>query len=173
MALPAKLKNFNVFNDAESWMGQVSEIALPKLGRMMEEYRGGGMNGPVDIDLGQEKIEMELTLGGLLFNVFTQYAAAKADAILVRFNGAYQKDDTGAVHSVQIVTRGRYKEIDLGTAKPGDDTVKKLNMTCSYYKLTVDSVDMIEIDLINGIEITGGENKLELQRLAMGLVAAL
>ncbi len=173
MALPKKLKNFNVFNDAESWMGQVSEIVLPKLSRVMEEYRGAGMNGPVDVDLGQQKLEAEITLGGMVFQAFTQYAAAKADAILLRFNGAYQSDDTGQVHAMQVVLRGRYSEIDPGTAKAGEDTVVKLNMTCSYYKLTIDGVDTIELDLINGIETTGGENKLELQRLAMGLVAAL
>lgn len=170
MALPAKLKNFNVFNDASSWLGLVSEFSLPKLSRTMEEYRGGGMNGPVDIDLGQEKIESEITLGGLVLQAFQQYAQPKADGVLLRFNGAYQDDSLGVTKAVQVVMRGRYSEIDMGSAKAGDNTEHKITMTCSYYKLTIDGVDVIEIDLVNFIEIVNGEDLLDAQRSAMGLL---
>ncbi|MBJ9626117.1 phage major tail tube protein, partial [Burkholderia multivorans] len=33
MALPSKLKNFNVFEDGTSFVGEVTEIQLPKLTR--------------------------------------------------------------------------------------------------------------------------------------------
>ena len=33
----------------------------------MEEYRGGGMNGPVDLDMGQDKMEAELKAAGVDF----------------------------------------------------------------------------------------------------------
>lgn len=59
MALPSKLKNLNLFNDGLSYIGLVTEFKLPTLTRKMEEYRAGGMVGPVDVDLGQEKIEAE------------------------------------------------------------------------------------------------------------------
>ncbi len=62
MALPRKLKNMNLFNDGINYAGQVVEITLPKLSRKMEEYRGGGMNGPVQIDLGQEALELQWTV---------------------------------------------------------------------------------------------------------------
>ena len=51
MALPSKLKNFNLFNDGHSYMGQVDEVVLPKLTAKMEEWRGGGMDAPVDIGM--------------------------------------------------------------------------------------------------------------------------
>ncbi|HYG06274.1 MAG TPA: phage major tail tube protein, partial [Stenotrophomonas sp.] len=55
MALPKKLKFFNVFGDGISWLGQAIEVKLPVLSRKMEEYRAGGMNGPIDLDFGNEK----------------------------------------------------------------------------------------------------------------------
>ncbi|EKA7108555.1 phage major tail tube protein [Salmonella enterica] len=52
MALPAKLKNFNIFNAGNNWRGLAESITLPKLTRKLEKYRGGGMNGAAPIDLG-------------------------------------------------------------------------------------------------------------------------
>ncbi|WP_232426781.1 phage major tail tube protein [Teredinibacter turnerae] len=42
----------------------MAELALPKLTRKYEEYRGGGMDGAVEISLGQEKIELERPAAG-------------------------------------------------------------------------------------------------------------
>lgn len=36
----------------------------------MEEYRGGGMDAPVDIDLGMQKLEFTWTSGGVVNNAF-------------------------------------------------------------------------------------------------------
>ena len=63
--LPAKLKQFNVFNDGQSYLGVAKQIELPKLKMAAEEYRGAGMLAPVDHDLGLEKLEMTATYGGM------------------------------------------------------------------------------------------------------------
>ena len=52
MALPRKLKNINLFNDGNSYLGVAKSVTLPPLARKMEGYRGGGMNGTVKADLG-------------------------------------------------------------------------------------------------------------------------
>ena len=38
MAMPRKLKNFNIFNDANSYQGIAKNITLPALARKMEAY---------------------------------------------------------------------------------------------------------------------------------------
>lgn len=167
--LPSVLKNFNLFNDARSYMGLVEEVKLPKLSRKMEGFRGGGMNGEVDIDLGQEKLELSMTCAGFMEQVFKQYGTTKADGVLLRFAGAYQSDDTGKVQAVEIVARGRHKEIDLDNAKAGDKGKLSVQSTLTYYKLTVDNVVLIEIDLLNMIEIVDGVDLLAAQRKAIGV----
>lgn len=169
MALPNALKNFNVFNDGRSCMGEAEEIKLPKLSRTMEKYRGGGMDGGVEIDLGQEPLEIEHIYGGFMAEVFKQYGVTKAAGVMLRFAGAYQRDDTGEVKAVEIVVRGRHKEIDPSEAKggsPGKTTVKS---TLTYYKLTVDHEVLVEIDLISFIFMVNGEDMLAAQRRAIGL----
>lgn len=169
MALPRKLKNMNLFNDGVSYMGQVTEVALPKLKRKMEDFRAGGMNAPMKTDHGMEGLEMQWKCGGLMEQVLKQFGAVSHDAVLLRFAGAYQRDDTGAVDAVQIVVRGRHEEIDAGSAKPGDNTEFSVTSTLTYYKLTINNVDVIEIDVLNMIEKVNGVDRLAEQRRALGI----
>lgn len=169
MALPSNLTNFNLFNDGNSLMGVAEDIALPKLARKMDEYQAAGMPAPVDLDLGNEKIEMDWTCAGMVWGVVKQYGAAKANANLLRYSGAYTRQDTGDVDSVEIVVRGRHKEIDFGNAKVGDPTKTKIKTTCSYYKLTVNKEVLIEIDALGMILTVNGVDMLESQRKAIGL----
>ncbi|SMQ97119.1 phage major tail tube protein [Xanthomonas fragariae] len=168
MALPKKLKALNLFNDGESYLGQVVEVKLPTLTRKMEEYRGGGMNGPVNIDFGQEKIEVEWKCGGMMRSVLNQYGAISHNAVQLRFAGAYQRDDNGAVDAVEFVVRGRHSEIDPGTGKSGDDTEFSVKTAASYYKLMINGSTVIEIDLMNMIEIVNGVDLLAPHRRAIG-----
>jgi len=171
MALPRKLKNLNLFNDGNSYLGVSRNVTLPPLARKMEGYRGGGMNGPVKVDLGMsdDGIQFEWTLGGLDLTVLRQFGVTTADGVLLRFAGAYQRDDTGEVSAVEVVVRGRHEEINLGDAQAGEDTEVGIVTTCSYYKLIVDGNTEIEIDLLNMVETVNGEDRLAAQRSAIGL----
>jgi P2 family phage contractile tail tube protein len=171
MALPRKLKNLNLFNDANSYVGVVKSVTLPPLGRKMESYRGGGMNGPVKADLGfsDDGIQFEWKTGGLDLTALRQFGVVNASGIALRFAGAFQQDDTGDVSAVEVVMRGRHETIEMGDNQPGEDTEHSITTTCSYYKLIVDNEEIIEIDLLNFIEKVNGVDMLEKQRAAIGL----
>lgn len=168
MALPKKLKNFDVFQDGESWLGQISSITLPKLTRKMDDYRAGGMAGPVKIDFGQEALELSFSAGGLLPSALKAYAATTATAVQLRFAGAYQSDSSGAYDAAEVVVRGRYSEIDMGDGKTGEDTEHKYTMTCAYYKLSINGRVIIECDLLANVLIVDGVDVLAAQRAATG-----
>lgn len=169
MALPSKLKGFNLFHNGENFTGKVGEITLPKLTRKMEDYQGGGMGGPIKIDFGQEGIQMEWTGAGFLKSVLKSYGALKHDSVLLRFAGGYQAEDSTGVDAIEIVVRGRHMEIDPGTAKAKEDTAFKVTTVASYYKLTVNGETIIEIDFVNMIENINGTDLLQALRTAIGL----
>ena len=169
MGLPRKLKNFNLFNDGISYIGLVPELTLPKLSRKMEEYRAAGMTGPVMVDFGNEAITLEWTAGGLVEEALNQYGATKHNAVQLRFAGAFQNDDTGDVSAVEVTVRGRHKEIDMGSVKHASDTAHKFTTVCSYYKLTIDSKVVIELDLMGAIENIGGTDRNAAIRTAIGM----
>ena len=158
MALAKKLKHFNLFNDGNLYGGIAKTVTLPKLARKMETYRGGGMDGPVKVDLGfgDDGIVLAWTLGGW-------------DLLALRFSGSVQREDDGGTSSVEIYVRGRHEEIDFGESTPGEDTEHQINTTCTYYRLTVDSEVIIEIDLLNLVFIVDGEDLLAAHRKNIGL----
>lgn len=168
MSLPSKLKNLNLFNDGESYLGQVTEVKLPTLTRKMEDYRAGGMAGPVSVDLGQEKIELEWKCGGLMRQVLRQYGVVTHNGVQLRMAAAYQREDTGEVDAVEMVIRGRHSEIDSGTGKPGEDTEFSVKTAVSYFKLTINGRVEIEIDLVGMVFIVDGRDLLAAQRRAIG-----
>ena len=109
MGLPRKLKNFNLFQNGVSFMGMVPEVTLPKLSRKMEEYRAGGMSGPVSVDFGNEALSLEWSAGGLIAEALKQYGAHAHGAVQLRFAGAYQEDDDGTVAAVEVVVPGNLR----------------------------------------------------------------
>jgi len=171
MAMPRKLKNLNLFNDANSYLGVVKTVTLPPLGRKMEGYRGGGMNGPVKADLGfsDDGIQFEWKTGGLDLIALKQFGAVNASGVALRFTGSFQQDDTAEISAVEVVMRGRHENIEMGDAQPGEDTEHSITTTCTYYKLIVDNEEIIEIDLLNFIEVVNGVDMMAEQRRALGI----
>lgn len=171
MAMPRKLKHFNLFNEGNSYMGVAASVTLPKLTRKLEAWRGAGMDGPVKVDLGfgDDGIPLEWTLGGWDLTALKQFGAVSANGVGLRFAGSVQQDDTGEIIPVEVVVRGRHEEIDFGESKAGEDTEHKMNTACSYYKLVVDGEEVIEIDLMAMIFKVDGNDMLEEHRKNIGL----
>ena len=171
MALPKKLKLMDLFNNGTSYLGQTGEVTIPKLVRKLEDWRGGGMNGNVKIDLGlgDDITEFNWKLGGIDDLIIEQWGAATVSANMLRFAGSYQRDDTGETTAVEIVVRGRHEEIDFGNQKAGDDTETSVKTIWSYYKLSIDNVVKVEIDIPNMIEMVNGVDLNAKHRANIGL----
>jgi uncharacterized protein len=161
MALPRILKNMNLFGNGSTWLGLVMSVALPKLTRQTEDYRAGGLDAPVKLDMGMEALELEFTLSGMVPDALDGFGSAT-------IAGAYQQDDTGAVSAVEVVVRGRIQEIDMGDAKPGEKTEHKYKINATYYKLSIAGADKIEVDVLGMVMRVNGIDRLAEQRAAIG-----
>ena len=168
MGLPSKLKNFRLYNDGNSYQGIVGEFTQPKIALQMEEWRGGGMLGPIMIDNGLEAMTAEWTNGGMVRQSLRQFGISRVDGVLLRLVGAYQSDDTGNVDQVELVMRGRLEELDMGNAKAGEDTEHKVKVPLAYYKISVNGRTEIEIDMLNSIFIVDGVDRYAEIRNALG-----
>ncbi len=169
MGLPAKLKNFATFVDGENYMGVVPEVTLPTISRKLDEYRGGGMNMPVDLDFGMEKMEAEIKAAGWFAALLKTWGTPTHDGVMLRFAGALQADDLGEIKSCEAVLRGRFGEFDPGSAKAGDPTEQTYKMSVSYYKLTIAGSVVFEIDAVNMIEVVDGVDRMDQVRAALGV----
>ncbi|MFA9285093.1 phage major tail tube protein [Comamonas sp. SY3] len=169
MALPRKLKNFAVFKDGISYLGQVPEVTLPVLTRKMEEYQAGGMGGPVKQDFGMEAMSMEYKMAGWADGTHSGFGSGRHDGTMLRFAGALDAEDTGQVDVIEVVARGRISEIDKGSAKVGEATEHTYKMELSYYKEVLNGQTIAEIDFVNMVEIIDGEDNQAAVRAALGV----
>jgi P2 family phage contractile tail tube protein len=165
---PSKVKNINLFNEGNSYLGSIGEYTPIKLTMLTQDWRGGGMIGSVKIDQGIELPEFEWTLGGWSRQVIGQFGVTTLDGVLLRAMGALQDDTSGTVKAVEAVVMGRHTEIDFGNWKPGEDTEKKIKTAPSYYKLIEDGAELVEIDLVGGIYRINGIDRYAEIRAAIG-----
>lgn len=171
MGMPRKLKQMNIFNEGQSYVGETTSVTLPNLERKMEAFRGGGMNGYAKVDHGltEDSLQLKWKVGGYTKQILKQQGATTVSGVLLRLTQGFQRDDTGEVDAVEIVVRGRHSLVDRGEAKPGEDTEWDITTECVYYKETFNGEVLVEIDIMNMVEMYAGVDKMEALRKAIGI----
>ncbi|MCG8471380.1 MAG: phage major tail tube protein [Desulfobacterales bacterium] len=164
--LPKKLKNFTAFSDGYGFTGLITEVETPKLALKMEEFRAGGMDAAIELEMGMEKLESTLTFAEYNEEIFKLFGLVDGNAVSLTLRGARQNDQ--GTDEIIINMRGRYKELDSGSWKPGDLATLKASVALGYYKLTIGGKELIEIDVQNMVRKIGGVDQLAEQRKALG-----
>jgi P2 family phage contractile tail tube protein len=168
MNIPRVLKRFNLFVDGRGLAGRISELQLPALTLLTTEWRGGGMDGAVDIDMGVEKMEANFTLPELDPNVIGLWGLSNGNAVQLTARGALQAEG-GAVVPVTISMRGMMTSWEPGAWTPGEPGESGHTVNLRYYKYNHDGRDLIEIDVENGKRIINGVDQVAGIREAIGL----
>ena len=168
MAASDVRKNLNLFVDGKGFAGQIEEFNAPKLALKVEEFRAGGMNAPVDLDMGQEKMECDFSLIQYSKDVLALFGVAPNVTVPLVVREALESLD-GTVTPVIHTLRGRIREMDPGTSKAGEKTTMKVTMTLTYYKLQHGDTVVQEIDVMNMVHVINGVDRLAAQRQALGL----
>jgi uncharacterized protein len=165
---PRVLKNMNLFVDGRGYAGRVDEIELPKLTLKTEEHRAGGMDVPIEIDLGMEKLECTLTIADFDPDVFKLFGLLDRQDTPVTVRGAIQRQGEDAQSAV-VYLRGGWKEIDTGTWKAGDKSTIKVSVAVSYYRLSIAGADVVEVDSRNLVRKIGNVDQMSAIRNALGM----
>ena len=168
MAIPKKLKNLTLFVDGEGFAGRVEELEPPKLTIKTEEFRAGGFDAPIEIDMGMEKLEAKMMIAEYDPAIFRLFGLIDGNAVAVTMRGALQADSAETTPIV-VSLRGAWRELETGTWKSGDNTSLTAMMAVRYYKLTIGTDDVIEIDVENMVRRINGVDVLAEQRNALGL----
>lgn len=161
-------KNCNCFVDGRGYAGDVLEMTPPKLAIKKDEHRAGGMDAPVDIDMGMEKMEAGFSFSKYCPDTLKMFGLADGNTVPLTFRAATQSDD-GTVTAVKIEMRGKLTEADKGTWKPGEKATLAFKMSCRYYKEEVGGVVIHEIDIDNFVRKINGVDVLKDMRTALGM----
>lgn len=171
--IPKVLKGFNLFIDTVGYAGVVEEVNLPKLDLKMDEIYNGGMDAPIDVEMGMSKLECDFTLSEYTPAVITAFGLRTTATsqgggaqIPLTMRGALDGEQNAYVPVVVSVT-GALKDLDMGGFKSGERAPLKCSMTLRYYKLTIDGADLVEIEVGNMVRKINGVDQLESMRSAL------
>ncbi len=165
--IPKILKNFNLFVDGRGYVGRAEEVNPPKLTIKTEELRAGGMDAPISIDMGMEKLEASFTLVEYDSEILKQFGVVSGNSVQLTLRGALVDDDTTT--AIVIKLQGMFTEIDMGKFSAGEKATMQCSVACRYYSLEIDGSTLIEIDIDNMTRIIDGEDKLADIRTALGI----
>lgn len=168
MPVQRLLKNISLFIDGRGYAGKVDEFDPPKLTVKTEEFRAGGMDAPLEVDMGMEKLEAGLTLSGVDSGALKLFGLTTGSFAPMTLRGASQ-GETGEVEAAVIQLRGQVKEVDWGTWTPGEKAPVKLMVGVRYYKLEIAGEIVHEIDVENMKRVIDGTDQLAELRSALGL----
>ncbi len=161
-------KNINLFVDGKSQAGQLENFTPPKLSLKLDEFRGGGMDGSVELEMGLEKLEASFTLVAYDPDVLALLGVRSGNGTPYVARQALENID-GTVIAVTHTMRGKMKMQDAGEIKPGERAPLKCELALQYYKLQHGDRVVHEIDVQNMIRIVDGIDVLAAQRNALGI----
>ncbi|WP_072281639.1 phage major tail tube protein [Rappaport israeli] len=163
--LPKLIKDAILSVDGHGYAGRIKSIQWPKLARKFEEYRAGGMHGPVEVDLGGEKMEMEFELDEQSAELLRLWGACSATAVRFRINASAESDNPDCNgNAIEVVCLGRLREIDPGQYQPGEIQTAKYGVAVTTLTYRLDGETLIDIDNANNILVVNGVDLLEKRR---------
>lgn len=184
--LPKVLKNFNLFIDGKGYAGRVKEVSLPKLTLRTEEFKLGGLDTPVQVDMGLDKLESDITLSEYDVDVIKLFGMEDTSLIPIAMRGSGLDgavnaltdalglsssgdvsctlrgglNDEYQVIPVVVHLRGAIIELDFGQWQPGESAPLKMRLALRYYRLKINDDNLVEIDVDNFIREINGSNQV-------------
>lgn len=162
------MRNFVIWLDGEGKLGSGDTCKLPDITLKMEEFRGGGMDMPVEVDLGMEKLESEFTLNGFDPQVFKLFGLAPGVNKAYTIRGHLASED-GNSRAMVANMRARIKKITSDNFEAGNKVRTTVSLAVDYYKLKHGGDTLLELDPMNGVRIINGVDQLLIQRNNLGL----
>lgn len=149
------LQAFNAYVDGVGKLGSAEQVTTPKIEKIMEKFRGGGMLGTRQIAMGLKELEWELTLTAYDPQVIRQGALFSKKSIPISTTGALDGDG-GAKHTASLTCRGQFSQVDPGNWDAGKVAKLKVKAALDAVKLVIDGVTIYDIDVAaNKFEFDG------------------
>lgn len=162
------LKNFNLYVDGRGYAGNVDEVQLPALNITEEEYRAGGMDAPVAIDMGMEKLEATFKVSKWDRDLVTKWGLANGSRIPLTLRGALESLD-GTVIPVVVNLVGSIHGLEFDAISGGAKAGMTFKMAALTYRYEQAEEVLIDIDVVNCKRTIAGVDRLAQIRAAIGI----
>lgn len=159
------LRNVAAFVDGRNYAGQCNQVTLPELNIQTEELRGGGLDAPIEMDMGMEALRATLQFQSVPAEVMKLFGQGDVPLTL---RGALKSYD-GELKGATAELRGRFVGQNPGDWEAGSVASFTATFAAHYYRLSIEGEDIHEIDVERMVRIVNGEDQLEGVRDRLGL----
>ncbi|SMX27300.1 Phage tail tube protein FII [Pelagimonas phthalicica] len=168
MAAEDILKYLNLIVDGRGYAGKIDEYSPPDLTVSTEEFRGGGMDIPIDIDMGMEKLTCSFVLTSYDADVLALWGVKDGSTVRMTAKGSLESPD-GTKTPVAHFMRGKLTSVARGTWGSGARPSLTITLSLNYYRETHGQRTISEIDAVNMVRIINGVDQLAEHRANIGL----
>lgn len=166
------LRYFAVYLNGVGYMGEAEDVKLPELKIKREEFRGGGMDIPVDVDLGMEKLETEFKLFSYDPMVFRRFGLLGQFARTpLTFRGHLEGQD-GVTQGVKINMDVRIMENIADNWQAGEKASVTVRCAVDFYEYIQNERVLIRIDPLGFHRVIDGVDQMLEARINLGLLAS-
>jgi len=162
------LKKFNLFVDGVGFAGNAEEVQLPALNIIEEDFRAGGMDSPIGLDMGIEKLETSFKIAGFASVVLKQFGLAEGQETQLTARGSLESLD-GTKTPVVVQMRGKIKTAEPDAWQGGQKSGWSFTVSLRYYKFDQNGETIHEIDVLNMKRVINGTDQLAQHRANIGL----
>jgi len=168
MSITYVLRKFIVFVDGFGKLGEGENCKLPTMEVLTEDFRGGGMDTPIKVDLGTTPLVMEFKLSSMDPQVYIKWGLYPGKEIQYTIRGSLAHQN-GAPFAAVAACLGNLHKVDTDNWEPARKIMHTFTIDLVYYKLTIGEAPIFEIDIINGRRYVGGVDQLRNDHVALGL----
>lgn len=155
-----KISNLNVFINGANQCGKAEEVKLPDIVQKMVEHKGLGMIGTVELPAGLDKMSCTIKWSSMYPDVM-KVEGDPYGANSLQFRGSLETWGAGGRSkevAVVAFVKGTFKKFPGGSFKAGDPAERESEMAVSYFKLSIDGDDIVEVDAFANIYKVNGED---------------
>ena len=167
MAASDILKNFAIFVDGRGYAGECQSYTPPALAIQTEDFRAGGMDAPIRLDMGMEALECSFVLNQYSAEVLALFGVSEGSRVPFVGRGALESYD-GTVKPVAHTMRGKITRMERAEWRAGQAAPLTISMALDYYKEEIAGVVISEIDVINMVRVVNGVDRQAAIRAAIG-----
>ncbi len=164
MAFPKFLAGFEHTFNGTSFKNRCNGVQLPPIKIKTEEYRGSGMDAPIDIDVGMEKLVTTHKIADITPEYFLAVGAGFAGGLAGSIvTGALKNPLGSTLIPCKAIMHGTITEIKFAEWKVGNLEASGIEVTHSLvrYSLSLANQPLANIDIENGIRVIGGKDYLD------------
>jgi P2 family phage contractile tail tube protein len=168
MAADKVLKFLNLIVDGMGYAGALESYTSPDLTISTEEFRAGGMDAPIDLDMGMEKLTCSFKLKSYDTDLMALFGLRKGNGVQLTARGALEDRD-GTVYGVVHAMRGKITQFQRGEWVGSTAPSLTLSLSLDYYREELDGRVLQELDVVNMIRVVDGVDQLSDHRAVLGL----